>query len=67
MGLSAERRRAMTSPCLVCISDRSRPFDLLDIGEYDCEQTVGGLGRFLVFSAADRYHCEYRFAAKKSG
>ena len=34
--------------------------DLLDIDEYDHENTIGGLGRFLTFSIADDYRYEYR-------
>ena len=44
--------------------DGGKPFDptrdLPDIDEYDHENTIGGLGRFLTFSIADRYHYEYR-------
>ena len=45
-------------------SDRGKPFDptaeILDIDEYDHENAIGGLGRFLTFSIADRYRYEYR-------
>ena len=45
-------------------TDSGKPFDptadLLDIEEYDHENAVGGLGRFLTFSVADRYHYEYQ-------
>ena len=34
--------------------------DLLDINEYDHERAIGGLGRFLTFSLAERYSYEYR-------
>lgn len=45
-------------------TDIGAPFDptadVLDINEYDHEHTIGGLGRFLVFSVADRYDYEYK-------
>ena len=45
-------------------SDSGKPFDpteeTLDIDEYDHENSIGGLGRFLTFSIADRYRYEYR-------
>ena len=45
-------------------TDSGKPFDptadLLDIDEYDHEHAIGGLGRFLTFSVADRYNYEYR-------
>ena len=34
--------------------------DLLDIDEYDHDNSIGGLGRFLTFSIADEYRYEYR-------
>ncbi len=44
--------------------DGGKPFDptndMLDIDDYDHENTIGGLGRFLAFSIAERYHYEYR-------
>ena len=44
--------------------DSGAPFDptadVLKIDDYDHEHAVGGLGRFIVFSIADRYHYEYR-------
>ena len=43
-------------------TDSGKPFDptaeLLDIDEYDHENAVGGLGRFLTFSIADEYRYE---------
>ena len=45
-------------------SDAGAPFDptrdVLNIDDYDHEHAIGGLGRFIVFSVADRYHYEYR-------
>lgn len=44
--------------------DGGRPFDptadLLDIDEYDHENAIGGLGRFITFSVAERYRYERR-------
>ncbi|MBQ9413557.1 MAG: SpoIIE family protein phosphatase [Clostridia bacterium] len=44
--------------------DSGMPFDpttdLPDIDEYDHDHAIGGLGRFLTFSVADRYQYEYR-------
>ena len=34
--------------------------DLIDIDEYDHDNAIGGLGRFLTFSIAERYSYEYR-------
>ena len=34
--------------------------DLQNIDEYDHENTIGGLGRFITFSVADSYNYEYR-------
>jgi sigma-B regulation protein RsbU (phosphoserine phosphatase) len=46
------------------LADGGRQFDptenILDIDEYDHEHAIGGLGRFLTFSFADRYRYEYR-------
>ena len=45
-------------------ADGGMPFDptadVLKIEEYDHEHAIGGLGRYIVFSIADRYHYEYR-------
>lgn len=45
-------------------SDSGKEFDptknLIDIEEYDRENTIGGLGRFLSFSIADSYSYEYK-------
>ena len=44
--------------------DSGRPFDpskdVLDIDDYDYDHAIGGLGSYLFFSIADRYHYEYR-------
>ncbi len=45
-------------------TDSGAPFDptadVIDINDYDHEHSIGGLGRFLVFSVADRYDYEYK-------
>lgn len=45
-------------------SDSGKPFDptvdVPDMDEYDHENSIGGLGRFLTFSIADEYRYEYR-------
>ena len=44
--------------------DGGKPFDptvgLPDIDDYDYENTIGGLGRFLTFTMSDGYSYEYR-------
>lgn len=44
-------------------TDGGKPFDptkeLLDIEEYDHDNSIGGLGRFLTFSIADDYEYKY--------
>ena len=44
--------------------DNGKPFDptadILDIEEYDIDNTIGGLGRFLTFEIADDYSYEYK-------
>ena len=43
--------------------DGGRPFDptrdVLDINDYDHENAIGGLGRYLAFSIAESYRYEY--------
>lgn len=43
--------------------DGGKPFDptkdVLDIDDYDHENAIGGLGRYLAFSIAESYHYEY--------
>ncbi len=45
-------------------ADSGKPFDptadVPEIDEYDHENQIGGLGRFLTFSIVDEYHYEYR-------
>ena len=59
-----ELRIALENGAAMTFTDSGMPFDptadLLDISGYDHEHAVGGLGRFIVFSIADRYHYEYR-------
>ena len=44
-------------------TDGGKPFDptceVLQIEDYDHDHAVGGLGRYLAFAVADRYHYEY--------
>ena len=44
--------------------DSGKPFDptkdVLEIDNYDAENAIGGLGRFLTFELADGYEYEYR-------
>lgn len=48
----------------IMFSDSGTPYNptrnLLDIEEYDHENTVGGLGKFITFNLADDYHYEYK-------
>lgn len=43
--------------------DGGKPFDptkgVIDIDDYDHDNTIGGLGRYLAFSIAETYHYEY--------
>ena len=45
-------------------TDSGREFDptkdVIDIEEYDNENAIGGLGRFLSFNIADEYSYEYK-------
>ncbi len=45
-------------------ADKGKPFDptvdVQDIDEYDHENRIGGLGRFLIFSIADEYTYAYK-------
>lgn len=45
-------------------TDSGKPFDptadVPDMDEYDHENRIGGLGRFLTFTIADEYHYAYR-------
>lgn len=55
--ITADRGVGMT------FSDSGKPFDptgdVVEIEEYDHENAIGGLGRFLAFSVADEYRYEY--------
>ena len=45
-------------------TDSGKPFDptkdVLDIDDYDVDNQIGGLGRFLSFEVADSYSYEYK-------
>ena len=59
-----ELRLSVGDRVKLTLTDGGKPFDptvdLLDIDEYDHENRIGGLGRFLTFSIADEYRYEYR-------
>ena len=59
-----EVRIAVKDGVKMTFSDSGKPFDptadVIDIDEYDHENAIGGLGRFLTFSLADQYRYEYR-------
>ena len=59
-----EIRLAVGDRAELTFIDSGKPFDptadLPDIDDYDYENTIGGLGRFLTFTMADDYHYEYR-------
>ena len=48
----------------IVFADNGMPFDpteqVLEIAEYDHENSIGGLGRFMTFSIADDYAYLYR-------
>lgn len=59
-----EVRLSVNDRIKMVFADSGQPFDptvdVPDIDEYDHENRIGGLGRFLTFSIADEYHYEYR-------
>lgn len=59
-----EVRLAISNGVGMTFTDGGKPFDptaeVIDIDEYDHENAIGGLGRFLTFSLAEQYRYEYR-------
>ena len=59
-----EVRLAISDGVGMTFTDGGKPFDptaeVIDIDEYDHENAIGGLGRFLTFSLAEQYRYEYR-------
>ncbi len=53
----------VTDRVTMTFTDHGRPFDptreVLNIGDYDVEHAIGGLGRFLTFEVADAYRYTY--------
>lgn len=59
-----EIRLSVSDGVGMTFSDGGKPFDptadVIDIDDYDHENAIGGLGRFLTFSLAEQYRYEYR-------
>lgn len=49
---------------VLTFTDSGKPFDptreVIQLEDYDHDQAIGGLGRYLTFRLADSYHYEYR-------